>query len=59
MTASWQKRRTLSEDYESYIGKEFMQPDKLDALIKILQDKQAANITEAEALYREQSAARR
>lgn len=49
----------LSNDYESYIGKEFMQADKLEALIRILQDGQAANITEAEALYRQQSTARR
>ena len=31
-----------------------MQRDKLEALIRILQDKKAANITEAEAFYREQ-----
>ena len=50
---------TLSNDYESYIGKEFMQRDKLEALIRILQDKKAANITEAEAFYREQSSTKR
>lgn len=49
----------LSNDYESYIGKEFMQADKLAALIRILQDGKAANITEAEAFYREQSNTRR
>lgn len=50
---------TLSNDYESYIGKEFMQADKLEALIRILQDGKAANITEAEAFYRELSSAKR
>lgn len=49
----------LTEDYESYIGKEFMQADRLDALIQILQSGQAANITEAESLYREQQSGRR
>ena len=36
-----------------------MQRDKLEALIRILQDKKAANITEAEAFYREQSSTKR
>ena len=44
----------LSRDYESHIGKEFMQKDKLDALLVILQSGQAIGITEAQALYREQ-----
>ncbi len=46
----------LSRDYETHIGKEFMQKDKLDALLVILQSGQAIGITEAEALYREQDA---
>ena len=46
----------LSRDYESHIGKEFMQKDKLDALLVILESGQAATITDAEALYREQNA---
>lgn len=46
----------LSRDYETHIGKEFMQKDKLDALLVILQSGQAMGITEAEALYREQTA---
>lgn len=50
---------TLTNDYESYIGKEFMQADKLDGLMKILQSGQAATITEAETLYREQSTSRK
>lgn len=50
---------TLSNDYESYIGREFMQADKLNALIEMLQSGQAASITEAETLYREQNSSRR
>ena len=50
---------SLGNDYESYIGKEFMQADRLEALARILKDGAAANITEAEALYREQSGTRR
>ena len=46
----------LSRDYEAHIGKEFMQKDKLDALLVILQSGQAIGITEAEVLYREQAA---
>lgn len=49
----------LTNDYEAYIGKEFMQADKLDALKQILQDGQAATITEAGALYREKNAGRK
>jgi len=46
---------SLTEDYESYIGKEFMQEERLAALIQILRSGQAASITDAKALYREQS----
>lgn len=45
----------LSRDFESHIGKEFMQKEKLDALLVILQSGQAIGITEAETLYREQT----
>ena len=45
----------LSRDYEAHIGKEFMQKDKLDALLVILQSGQAASITDAQNLYREQN----
>lgn len=44
----------LSSSYESFIGKEFMQTDKLDALIRILRKGQATNITAAKAFYQEQ-----
>lgn len=46
----------LSRDYEAHIGKEFMQKEKLDALVVILQSGQAASITDAEALYLEKNA---
>jgi len=45
----------LSRDFESHIGKEFMQKEKLDALLVILQSGQAIGITEAETLYQEQT----
>ena len=43
----------LSDDYESYIGKDFMKEDRLDALIGLLESGQASGITEAEELYRQ------
>lgn len=46
----------MSRTYEAHIGKEYMQKDKLDALLVILQSGQAIGITEAETLYREQTA---
>lgn len=45
----------ISRDYESHIGKEFMQKDKLDALMVIIQGGQASNITDAKAVYRQQN----
>lgn len=45
----------LSSGYESFIGKDFMQAEKLEALIAILQKGQAANITAAKAVYQEQN----
>lgn len=44
----------LSSDFEAFIGKDFMQEDKLEALIRILKKGQAANITAAKAFYQEQ-----
>ena len=46
----------LGRDYEAQIGKEYMQLDKLNALLLILESGQAVSITDAEALYREQAA---
>ncbi len=50
---------SLCDDYESYIGKEFMQVDKLHSLIEMINSKQAATISEAQMRYREQNTARR
>ncbi len=49
----------IGRDYEAQIGKEFMQQDKLSALLNLLEGGQATTITEAENLYREQAAARK
>ena len=38
---------TIADDYESYIGKEFMTFDGLDRLTRIFENGQAANMTEA------------
>ena len=46
----------LSRDYEAHIGKAFMQKDKLDALVVMLQSGQATSITDAENLYQQQNA---
>ncbi len=45
----------LSDDYESYIGKDFMREDRLDALLALLESGQAASITEAKELYQSES----
>lgn len=49
----------MSEDYESYLGKDYVALDKLEALIKILKKGQANSITEAKALYEEQQTAKK
>ena len=48
------KARTIScaEEYEAYIGKEFMTKERLDSLISIFQTQSPANLTEAEDIYR-------
>ncbi len=43
---------SLSDDYESYIGKEFMSDEILTALINYLQSGEAKTITEAENCWR-------
>ncbi len=45
----------MSRDYEAHIGKEFMQQDKLSAILTMLESGQATSITDAETLYREQN----
>ena len=42
----------LAERFEPLLGKEFMQEEKLDALIQAISSGQAANITEAQELVR-------
>lgn len=41
-----------TDEYESRIGREFMTPDKLDALIKIFEEEKAESLSEAQELYR-------
>jgi hypothetical protein len=55
-TETYIKESTLkvSKEYESYIGKDYMQTDKLDGMIQILKKGQAANITAAKIAYQEQ-----
>lgn len=42
----------VTDKYESYLGKEFLQPDKLNELARIVRMGQASNLTEAIAKYR-------
>jgi len=44
----------ISDNYEVYLGKEFLQVDKIDALEKIIAEGQASNISEAIDLYQSQ-----
>lgn len=43
---------TITDSYEVYIGKDFMQPDKLEALLQIIEDGSADNISEAISIYK-------
>lgn len=43
---------TIAERFEPMLGKEFLQEDKLDALLGVLSNGQAKNITEAQELVR-------
>lgn len=42
----------ISTKYDAYIGKELLKPDKLDALIEIIDKGEAKNISEAIAVYK-------
>ncbi len=42
----------MTDKYEGYLGKDFLQADKIDTLIEILESNQAATITEAITVYR-------
>lgn len=48
------KEQTLfiTDNYESYVGKEFMVPEKLDELADLIRLGKAATISEAEAVYK-------
>lgn len=42
----------ITDTYGPYLGREFLQPERLAALSKIIQDGSASNITEAIQIYR-------
>lgn len=42
----------ITDKYEIYLGKEFMQPDRLADLARFIRNGQAANLTEAIELYK-------
>lgn len=44
----------VTDQYETYLGKEFLQPDKLSELAKIIRSGQASNLSEAIAVYQAQ-----
>ena len=48
------KEQTLfiTDNYESYLGTEFMVPEKLDELADFIRLGKATTISEAEALYK-------
>lgn len=43
---------SMSDEYEVYVGKEFMTPGKLEALEKLMADGTAANLSDAVKAYR-------
>ena len=44
----------VTDQYETYLGKEFMQPEKIAELAKIMRNGQASNLSEAIAVYKSQ-----
>lgn len=44
----------VTDQYETYLGKEFLQPDKLSELAKIIRSERASNLSEAIAVYKTQ-----
>ena len=50
-----EKKLFITDTYESYLGKEFLHPDKLDELKKILENDTAVNLSEAIEIYRSQN----
>lgn len=47
-----EKKIYITDTYESYLGKEFLQVDKLEALRRILTEKEASNLSEAIEVYK-------
>lgn len=47
-----EKKIFITDTYESYLGKEFLYPDKLDELKKIMESDAAVNLSEAMEIYR-------
>ena len=46
------KTIAFTDEYGPYIGKEFMDQDRLDKLIDILNQGLASNVTEAQQIYK-------
>lgn len=46
----------ITDTFGPYLGQEFLRPDRLSELSRIIQDGSAANLTEAMELYRKQTA---
>ena len=42
---------TISDKYESYLGRDFLKTDRIEALQKLISDGEAANISDAIDLY--------
>lgn len=47
-----QKSLEMTDKYEIYVGKEFMQPDKLAELSRLIRSGQASNISEAISIFK-------
>ena len=47
----------ITDTYGPYLGKEFLRPERLNELSKLIQDGSATNLTEAIALYKKQETA--
>lgn len=50
------KNLFITDHYGTYLGKEFLQPGKLDALLEMIESGTAANLTEAMDEYKKQHA---
>lgn len=47
-----EKKIYITDTYESYVGKEFLHADRLEDLRRILEEKEAGNISEAIEIYK-------